>query len=119
MTIRRASDHDEPLLRELWEAFTAEATFTPYPGAPFEPSLVRDHVALLAEDGGDVAGTVYANVASPWFGYVFGLYVRPERRRRGIATALMREIATVVQQEGRQYVVLSVDTPNAAARTFY
>ncbi len=116
MEVRRATEADPVALRPLWEQFTAEATFAPYPGVPFEPRLVTDHLALIAEEDGEVVGTVYANTASPDYGFVFGLYVRPEARRRGIARALMRAIAAELRSEGRSYVVLSVDTPNQAAR---
>jgi ribosomal protein S18 acetylase RimI-like enzyme len=119
MEIRRASAADAPAMRRLWEEFTAEATFAPYPGSPFEPALLTDHVALVAEDEDEPVGTVYANLSSPGFGFVFGLYTRPGRRRRGVATALMRAVAEVVRDRGAAYVVLSVDTPNEQARRFY
>jgi ribosomal protein S18 acetylase RimI-like enzyme len=106
-------------MRQLWDEFTAEATFAPYPGSPFEPALLTDHIALVAEEGGEAVGTVYANVSSPHFGYVFGLYTRPQARGRGVGRALMRAIAAVLQKEGRRYVVLSVDSPNKGARAFY
>jgi ribosomal protein S18 acetylase RimI-like enzyme len=119
MQIRRATEADVDTMRRLWDEFTAEGTFTPYPGNAFEPALVTDHVALVAEEGGEAVGTVYANVSSPHFGYVFGLYTRPATRRRGVARALMRSIAAVLRDQGRRYVVLSVDTPNESARAFY
>jgi [ribosomal protein S18]-alanine N-acetyltransferase len=117
--IRRATEGDLGVMRRLWDEFTAEATFTPYPGSAFEPSLVTKHTALVAEEGGRIVGTVYANTVSPDFGYVFGLYSVPDARRRGIAVALMRAIASLLRDEGRGYVVLSVDTPNEPARTLY
>jgi ribosomal protein S18 acetylase RimI-like enzyme len=117
--VRRATKADAEVMGRLWEEFNTEATFTPYPGAPFEVGLVTDNVALLAEDEGEVLGVVYANVMSPHFGYVFGLYTRPSARRRGVATTLMRSIAEVLGAEGRGYVVLSVDTPNEPARLLY
>jgi ribosomal protein S18 acetylase RimI-like enzyme len=117
--IRRATEADTDVMRRLWEEFTSEATFTPYSGAPFEPALVRDHIALVAEEEGEVVGTVYANLSSPHFGYVFGLYTRPPARRRGVARALMRAIAGVLHDEGRGYILLSVDTPNEGGRAFY
>src|SRR6266705_1836269 len=119
MDIRRATEGDLQVMRDLWERFTAEATFTPYPGSPFDPALVTAHIALVAEEGAGILGTVYANTTSPDFGYVFGLYTRPEARRKGIARALMLAIAAVLRDEGRRYVVLSVDTPNAQARELY
>lgn len=119
MEIRRATEADADVMRRLWEEFNAEATFTPYPAAPFEPSLVTDHFALVAEENGDAVGTVYANISSPHFAFVFGLYTRPPARRRGVARALMLAIAAVVREQGRQYVVLSVDTPNEGGRALY
>ena len=119
VNVRRATDADMAVMKRLWDEFTAEASYTPYPGASFDPALLRNHVALVAEERGAVVGTVYANFASPHFGYVFGLYTCPGARRRGVARALMRAIAAVIRGEGRRYVVLSVDTPNEAARTFY
>lgn len=119
MEIRRATEADTKVMRRLWDDFTVEATFSPYPGNPFEPALLTDHMALVAEEDGEAIGTVYANLSSPHFGFVFGLYTRPDARRRGVARKLMREIATVLHDEGREYVLLSVDTPNEDARAFY
>src|SRR5687768_11003057 len=108
MQIRRATEADVDTMRRLWDEFTAEGTFTPYPSNAFEPALVTDHVALVAEEEGEAVGTVYANVSSPHFGYVFGLYTQPSARRQGVARALMRSVATVLRDQGRRYVVLSV-----------
>src|SRR5262249_45756850 len=93
--------------------------YTPYPPSAFDPALVRDHVALLAEEDGEVVGTLYANLSTPHFAYVFGVYTVPRARGRGVGRALMRAIAEHVHEQGREYVVLSVDTPNEAARAFY
>jgi ribosomal protein S18 acetylase RimI-like enzyme len=117
--IRRATEADTDVMRRLWEEFTVEATFAPYPGNPFEPALLTDHVALVAEADGEAVGTVYANLSSPHFGFVFGLYTRPAARRKGIGHELMRAIARVIGDEGRRHVVLTVDTPNEHARAFY
>ncbi len=119
VSIRRATGADAGVLQRRWDEFTAEATYSPYPGIPFDPTLLVEHVALVAEEGRGMVGTVYANLGSPHFGYVFGLYTLPTARRRGIARALMRAIAAALRDEGRRYVVLSVDTPNEAARAFY
>jgi ribosomal protein S18 acetylase RimI-like enzyme len=117
--IRRATETDLEAMRVLWDEFTAEATFTPYPGLPFDASLVTDHVALVAVEAETLLGTVYANITSPDFGFVFGVYTRPEARRKGVAQALMRATAAALREEGKRWVVLSVDTPNEQARAFY
>ena len=75
-----------------------ETTYTPYPGAPFSPSFLTEHLALLAEDRREAVGCVYANTSvSDDFGFVFGLYVRPDMRRRGCARLLMRSVAEQLQ----------------------
>ena len=117
--IRRAIPDDVPALRTLWTASTDETTFTPYPGSAFSESLVTEHLAFLAKEAGDAVGCVYAALPSEHFGFVFGLYVRPPARRRALAQSLMRAVAEAVRGEGRRYVVLSVDTPNEAARSLY
>ena len=117
--VRQVTATDAEVMRRLWEESTEEATFTPYPGAPFEPALLTDHIALVAEEGGEVVGTVYANISSPDFGFVFGLYTVPAARHRGVARALLRSIAAALRDRGRRYIVLSVDTPNQSARTLY
>jgi ribosomal protein S18 acetylase RimI-like enzyme len=119
MEIRRATPDDEPIMRLLWDEFTAEATYTPYPGSPFSESLLTDHLVFLAQDGGEPVGCIYANLPSDHYGYVFGLYVRPEARRRGLARRLMNAVADALHDSGRRYAVLSVDTPNTAARSLY
>jgi ribosomal protein S18 acetylase RimI-like enzyme len=116
--VRRATEADIPLLHRLWDEFSA-IHYAPYPPTPFDPVLVRDHVALVAEEDGEVVGTVYANLSTPHFGYVFGVYTVPSARERGVGRALMQAIAQHLREEGREYVVLSVDTPNEGAREFY
>ena len=61
--VRRATEADIPLMRRLWDEFSAEGHYTPYPSTPFDPVLVRDHVALLAEE--DAAPTVPAKSSKP------------------------------------------------------
>lgn len=118
MDIRRATVADEAVMRTLWDEFTEDATYTPYPGSPFLPSFLVDHLAFVAESDGAPAGCVYAN-PSDHFGFVFGLYVRREYRGQGHARELMRTVAKALQDDGKQYIVLNVDTPNAAARSLY
>ncbi len=52
-------------------------------------------------------------------GFVFGLYVIPSSRGRGVATALMVAGATQLERQRRRYIVLTVDPPNASARVMY
>ena len=119
LVVRRAIDADADRLRELWEAFTAEASYTPYPAHPFTPALLTDNTVLVAEDDATVVGTLYLSTANQGFGFVFGVYVLPEARRRGFAEALVRAAARILRDDGRPYLVLGVDTPNEAAQKLY
>ena len=117
--IRSATGGDADTLRALWEAFTAEASYTPYPAHAFTPGLLTDNTVLVADDDGAIAGTLYLSTANAGFGFVFGVYVVPEARRGGIAEALVRAAARILREDGRPYLVLGVDTPNEAARALY
>jgi len=119
MEIRRATLDDAATIRSLWDEFNAETTYTPYPGSEFSESLLTDQLAFLAEDGGKPVGCVFAATPSDHYGFVFGLYVRPTARRRGLARRLMSTVADALRGEGRRYILLSVDTPNTAARSLY
>ena len=119
MRIRSATAGDVEALRELWEAFTAEASYTPYPAHPFTPGLLTDNTVLVADEDGAITGTLYLSTANAGFGFVFGVYVVPEARRRGIAEALVRGAARILREDGRPYLVLGVDTPNEAAHALY
>jgi ribosomal protein S18 acetylase RimI-like enzyme len=117
--IRSATAADAERLAELWAASNAEATYTPYEPAAFDPAFLGTNTALVAEEDGALVGTLYLNTSNAGFGFVFGIYVVPEARRRGIAEALVRAAARVLRDEGRPYLVLGVDTPNEAARALY
>jgi ribosomal protein S18 acetylase RimI-like enzyme len=119
LRIRSATGSDADALSELWEAFTAEASYTPYPAHPFAPALLTDNTVLVADDDGAVVGTLYLSTANQGFGFVFGVYVVPDARRRGIAEALVRAAARILRDDGKPYLVLGVDTANEAARALY
>ena len=78
----------------------------------------------LARLGGRAAG--FASLAPGASGgtgrpvvHVAALYVRPELRRRGVATALLRRACDVAAAAGANRVQLSTDTGNRAARALY
>ena len=62
---------------------------------------------------------MYANIVSEEVGFVFGLYVRPSSRRRGVGRELTLAVAAAIRAEGRTQILLNVESPNAAARRFY
>ena len=82
---------------------------------------------LIAQFGQQVAG--FACVAAKTsgespddpacFAWVFDVYVKPEHRRRGVASMLMAEAERFAQAQGATEVRLGVLERNAPARAFY
>ena len=124
MKIRRATEADEALIRELWESFEEEV---PGPDG-FLPETweqewadVRKNIAtgavFLAED--DAGSVGVARLSEPLQGasHVHLVYVRPRARRQGVTKALLRACADTAREQGAQTVALSVLVSNDVART--
>jgi ribosomal protein S18 acetylase RimI-like enzyme len=118
MRIRPATPNDATTLRALWDDSNRELESTPYAQSAFASELLTDQIALVAEEAEEIIGSVYAATPGAEHGFVFGLYVVPSSRRRGVARALV-SVAEELQRQGRRFVVLSVDGPNAPARAMY
>src|SRR5690348_7249689 len=109
--IREATDADAALVQELWHAFNGEVPDLPWredDEDDFAPDLV-----LIADDDGAIALT--RRGARAWF--VDVVYVRPDARRRGLGTELMRAAAEHVGPEG--VLELEVLESNEDARRLY
>jgi ribosomal protein S18 acetylase RimI-like enzyme len=123
MSIRPATEGDEAVLRELWQEFEAEV---PEPHAedaePWDEEWrdtlddIRDGGVFVAEDGGEAVGV--ARIEAPIRGraHLQIVYVRPQARRKGIATALLRACAEVARSRGANRVSLTVTAGNTVAR---
>lgn len=121
MNIRRATEADEQVLRELWEEFEREV-----PWELEEPETwadewrdtlddIRGGGVFLAEDGdGPLA---VARIEAPVRGraHVQLVHVRPRGRRQGVAKALLRECVADARARGARVVSLDVLTSNASA----
>jgi ribosomal protein S18 acetylase RimI-like enzyme len=123
VTIRRAGDGDLAIVRALWEEYAREIAAvrqTPWnwDWEDVEPRL--GHAAVfLAEVGGAPAGFAIASRSRPDIGHVDDLFVRPAHRRRGVAAAILRELARAFRERGVEHVALDVDAGNETARTLY
>src|SRR4051794_5308242 len=100
MTIRAVTAADEAAIRGLWEAFDRELPepdgFTPESWEEVWAAFgrhARDGVALIAEDENGPAGFAFATALRGARSHVTDLYVRPDARRHGVGTDLMRELA--------------------------
>jgi len=110
--IRRATEADEAVVKELWEEFNAEV---PEP-AGFEEDQEAAEFVYLAEDDGAVVGVLEASPAGPKRWHVELVHVRPSARRRGVATALLRECTSDARNHGAEWVSLEVLFSNDVAR---
>jgi ribosomal protein S18 acetylase RimI-like enzyme len=122
MTIRRATEADEAVLRELWEEFETEI---PEPEG-FEPETWEDEWSdvlrdlesgsvFLAEDDGGAVGVARAERNKFGAAHLHLVYVRPRARREGVTKALLRACVEDARQSGAGMVSLHVLKTNESA----
>jgi ribosomal protein S18 acetylase RimI-like enzyme len=122
---RPATEGDLETLKELWLAFDREHPSPDYEDVDEAVELteveeyVREHVALLAENGDVVAGFILARMRGARHGWISDLYVSPDHRRGGAAGRLVREAATALRERGAEVIELDVRPWNEEARTVY
>lgn len=114
LTIRGATEQDiEPVLC-LWDAAGAPPSVTDTCEG-LVGLLVSDSEALiLAEHDGTVIGSLIA-AWDGWRGSFYRLAVHPDRRRQGVATALLREGERRLRARGavRLTAIVAEDDPVA------
>jgi ribosomal protein S18 acetylase RimI-like enzyme len=125
VTTRRATEADEPVLRQLWEEFEREV---PWPFGESETweeewgdtlDDLRSGGVFLAEDDQGVAGVARIEEPKHGFAHVQLVYVRPRARRQGVARTLLRECAADARARGAEWVSLEVLTSNPDAVTVW
>jgi ribosomal protein S18 acetylase RimI-like enzyme len=122
VTIRRAAEADEAVLRELWEEFEREV---PEPEG-FDPETweeewgdtlddIRGGGVFIAEDEEGAAGV--ARIESPTQGaaHIQIVYVRERARGRGVTKELLHECVADARARGARTITLEVLTTNAEA----
>jgi ribosomal protein S18 acetylase RimI-like enzyme len=122
-TIRRAGSGDLDTLRRLWEEYAVEVAeyrtaAWPWTWDDVAPRLEQG-AAFLAEVDGAPAGFLIASRSRPDIGHVDDVYVLPQYRRRGVATALVHHLAAAFRERGVEHVALDVDQGNVAAQRLY
>jgi GNAT superfamily N-acetyltransferase len=126
VTIRRATEADEAILRELWEEFETEVPdpegFTPETWIE-DWADTRENIAtgavFVAEDETGPIGV--ARLEKPQYGasHVQLVYVRPRARRQGVTKALLRACTEVAHEQGSTMISLEVLFANEAARAVW
>jgi ribosomal protein S18 acetylase RimI-like enzyme len=121
VSVRRAIEADEPILRELWQEFEAEVPEPVGEGESWEEEWqdtlddIRGGGVFIAEDDEGPVGV--ARIEAPEHGraHVQVVHVRGRGRRQGIAKELLRECVADAKQRGARFVSLEVVTANPAA----
>lgn len=119
MEIRSFEEADEVAVVKLWEDVFA------YPQARNAPAkVIRDKLAVqrdlffVALEDGQLVGTVMGGYDGHR-GWVYSLAVRPDVRRKGIGTELMRRVERELSRRGCPKINLQVLASNAATVAFY
>jgi aminoglycoside 3-N-acetyltransferase I len=131
LTVRHLGPNDLDAMGALLSVF-AEAFAEPetYNAARPDPSylarlLARDtFIALAAFDGPELVGGLAAYVLDKFEQerseiYVYDLAVDASRRRRGIATALLRGLQTIASERGAWVIFIQADRDDAPAIALY
>lgn len=131
MTIRRLGPGDEALflgmLDVLGEVFDDRITFGAARPSPayIARLLAKDtFVAAVALDGDRVVGAIAAYVLEKFEqerseGYIYDLGVLATHRRRGLATALIREVQRFAAERGAWVVFVQADHGDDPAIALY
>jgi ribosomal protein S18 acetylase RimI-like enzyme len=120
MNVRAATEADLETLFALWDEFCGPE-LPPWVEGAREAAhdgivaSVRDGLAFVAEDG-EPLGFACGTRLSSRLGELTELYVRPQARRRGLATRL---VGDVVDALTTPYIRVGVGDDDAAARAFY
>ena len=121
MTVRRATDADEAILRELWEEFEREV---PEPvGEPesweqeWADTLddIRGGGVFIAEDDEGPIGVGRIEAPERGVAHIQLVHVRPRARRQGVAKALIAACADDAKARGASFISLEVVAANEPA----
>jgi ribosomal protein S18 acetylase RimI-like enzyme len=118
VTIREATEADFPVLRSLVESYQEELWRRPFPPPPLPDEWLREGHLLVAEVDGQIAGMARGELRRG-LGHVSFLYLVPEHRRRGLGSALLRDLLVYFRESGAEHVTLGVDTSNEEAQAVW
>jgi len=98
------------------EAIFAENWDRPWGPPEVTPKMFEGKLALLAEEEGEPVGYVFGELDSVGYAHVNIVYVVPERRRQGVATALLAAFGERAREQGIEHLTLDVAVRNEAGR---
>jgi GNAT superfamily N-acetyltransferase len=116
MNVREATAADEATLLEFTREIFHENWSRPWRPPEVTPKLFDGKLVLLAEDDGEAVGFAFGELDPRGYAHVNIVYVRPERRRQGVTTALLKEVSSRARDAGIEHLTLDVATDNDVGR---
>jgi ribosomal protein S18 acetylase RimI-like enzyme len=116
VNVREATLADEPTLLEFTQAIFGENWDRPWRPPEVTPEMFEGRLVLLAEDEEGAIGYAFGELDPHGYAHVNIVYVRPERRREGVTTALLREFGARAREQGIEHMTLDVATHNEVGR---
>ena len=118
MVIRKYQDQDKEGLINLWEEVFPNAAPHNQPARVIEEKLEVDDLIFIAEEKGTVLGACQAGYDGHR-GWLYGVAVAPDQRRRGIGTMLVETALDALQGRGCGKVNLQIRAGNTQVADFY
>jgi ribosomal protein S18 acetylase RimI-like enzyme len=115
--IRRARPRDLQAVLAVWAQSRTTAASTP-DDAPAVALAIEQGALLLAEEGGEVVGTLVAGWDG-WRGNMYRLAVLPSHRRQGIASELVEAGETLLRARGARRVTALVGRGDRVAMSLW
>jgi ribosomal protein S18 acetylase RimI-like enzyme len=127
VSVRPATEDDQRVLRELWEAFQRELGPPDWWDVEWDEEWTGmrsaiesdEAVVVVAELDGVVVGYAVSRQRRPRAAHLNDIYVRPHARTRGVAKELLAAVTSEMRARGVDVLTLGVDLTNEVARTVY
>ena len=118
MIIRKYQSQDKNSLISLWEEVFPGAAPHNQPALVLEEKLKVDDLIFVAEDEGKILGACQAGYDGHR-GWLYGVAVSPEQRRRGIGTDLVNTAIEELRELGCGKVNLQIRAGHTPVAEFY
>ena len=118
MVIRKYQDQDKVSLINFWEKVFPNAAPHNQPARVIEEKLAVDDLIFVAEEDGEILGACQAGYDGHR-GWLYGVAVSPDQRRRGIGTNLVETAVQSLNERGCGKVNLQIRAGNTAVAEFY
>src|SRR5947207_820318 len=116
MNVREATPADTETVIALFASMEWDR---PWPRPESGAGHLEGKLVLVAEDEGEIAGFAFGREAHHGHAHLQVACVRPQSRRQGVMTALLKEFAARAKAAGSEHVTLDVDTTNDVGRAVW